>query len=75
MGTNGLFTCLNHLILRLIGHTHAKKSLLSVLKPLLDTVVSLCLMDLDNMPINSTHSLTHSLTESIKQAINKSRNK
>ena len=43
MGTNGLFMWLTHLIVRLIGHTHAEKSVLAVLNPpLLDTVASLC---------------------------------
>ena len=42
MGTNALFICLNHLIVRLVGHTRVEESLLSVLKPLLNIEVSLC---------------------------------
>lgn len=82
MGTNGLFISLIHLILRLVGHTHVERSLLSVLNPLLDIACQfVCLMtELDEMTMNSTHSFTesiesinHSLT--INQSIKKHTNK
>lgn len=49
MGTNGLFISLIHLILRLVGHTHVEKSLLSVLNTLLNIGVSLCVSSWSRM--------------------------